>query len=51
MTVHEKKLEKARDAIEVLFSDTTVSNEKTLESLEALADDIRIKVKCLVRCI
>ncbi len=45
---HEKLIEKAKDAIEELFSDMSVSQSTTLKSLEELRDEIDNKIDCIV---
>ena len=40
-------LKEAEDAVEELFSDTSVSPETTLEHLEALHQDIKERIKLL----
>ncbi len=44
---HRRKLEAAEKAIEDLFSDTSVSQESTLQDLGDLADQIRVKQECI----
>jgi len=42
-----KKLAKTLAAIEELFSDTSVTQENTLEQLEEVRDDIDMKIECI----
>lgn len=44
MTRHEQKVKAAEDAITTVFSDTTVSQEHTIDSLRELRRDIEIKM-------
>jgi len=39
-TPHERLLDEAKEAISKVFSDTSVSQQTTIESLEDLADDL-----------
>jgi hypothetical protein len=41
------KLELAKEAVERLFSDTSVSAERTKDMLEELREDIDMKLHCL----
>lgn len=45
--MNKRLLKAALNAIERLFSDTSVSQEKTLESLDELRDDINVKMECI----
>jgi hypothetical protein len=47
MGKHEKLFEMAKRAIQQLFGDRTVSSEKTIESLEALREEIDALVAAL----
>ena len=47
MTKNEKLLEAAREAIDALFSDTSVSPEKTEDGLRDLRTEIEFKLKAL----
>lgn len=47
MKAHEKLVEAAREAIEKVFSDTSVSPEKTDESLRELAEEIDFKLNAI----
>lgn len=42
MANHADRLKKAKDALEEVFSDTSVSQVRTRESLEHLAGDIEV---------
>jgi hypothetical protein len=44
---HEMKIRVARDAIDGLFSDTSVGPEETLSALEDLAADVDSKIDAL----
>lgn len=44
---HEQLVQKATEAIEELFSDTSVSPETTKDDLEALVEDIEIKISAI----
>lgn len=44
---HEELLEKAREAIDRVFGDTSVSQSQTRESLEDLRSHIRIQLDTL----
>ncbi len=44
---HASKVAAAKDAISKVFSDTTVSQVQTRESLEELAEDIQERLKLL----
>ena len=44
---NEELLENARKAIEVLFSDTSVSVEMAIENLQSLRDEIEISIRAL----
>lgn len=46
-TRHNKLVETAKAAIEAVFSDTSVSQQQTLESLEDLADAIQVQQQCI----
>ena len=46
-THHEVLLEKAKDAIEKVFSDTSVSAETTRNDLEELSEDIELKIQSI----
>ena len=39
-SIHQAKFESAKRAVKALFDDRTVSTEKTLESLNLIADDL-----------
>jgi hypothetical protein len=43
----QRLIEEAKAAIEALFSDTSVSQETTLEALRELADDLDMKIEAL----
>lgn len=47
MTKNKKLLEAAREAIDALFSDTSVDPEKTEEGLQDLRGEIDFKLKAL----
>jgi uncharacterized protein Yka (UPF0111/DUF47 family) len=49
MTVHERKVKAAEAAIEAVFSNTSVSQEETLQDLDDLADQIDMKRECIRR--
>ena len=44
---YELLVQKAAEAIEELFSDTSVSPETTKDDLEALAEDIEMKIEAI----
>jgi hypothetical protein len=44
---HELLLERAKEAIDDLFSDTSVSKGKTREDLEELVDEIHFKIETI----
>lgn len=41
------KLNRAKEAIDAVFSDTSKPAEKTLEDLQDLRDEIEIKIGCI----
>jgi polyhydroxyalkanoate synthesis regulator phasin len=45
--MEDKLIEKAKKAIEDVFSDTSVSQSKTIERLEELLDDIKTYIDSL----
>jgi DeoR/GlpR family transcriptional regulator of sugar metabolism len=47
VTRHEKLIQAAKDAIDAVFSDTSVSQRQTLEDLGELADELEIKQECI----
>jgi hypothetical protein len=47
MEKHHNLLEKAREAIDAVFRDTSVSQADTKASLQELADDIQMKIDTL----
>lgn len=47
MTKHEKKVKAAENAIDSVFSDTSVGQEKTYEDLLDLKEVIDLKLVCL----
>lgn len=46
---HDQLIQKAKEAIEVLFSDTSVGLETTKDDLEALVEDIEMRIEA-IRC-
>jgi len=44
---HEMLIEQAKEAIDNLFSDTSVSKEQTKEDLEELIEEIQCKIESL----
>lgn len=44
---HLQLIEKAKVAIERLFSDTSVSKRETVDSLEELTEDLEVRIECL----
>jgi hypothetical protein len=47
MKSHDQIMGDAKDAIEELFSDTSVSQSQTREDLEELRDDINAKIEAI----
>jgi len=44
---HEQLIEQAKQSIDNLFSDTSVSKQQTLEDLNDLVDEINFKIETL----
>ena len=48
MDSHDRLLKAAKEAIDRLFSDTSVSQETTMEDLRELRDDLDIRIEGLI---
>ena len=46
-TLHQRKIEAAEEAMEELFSDTSVPEEETISDLKDIMDQLRIKIGSL----
>lgn len=47
MTTHGQLVQRASKAIEELFSDTSVSQETTLDDLDMLVEDIGMRIEAI----
>jgi hypothetical protein len=44
---HDERVKKALEAIDYVFADTSVSQEKTLESMGKLLDEINMRIEAI----